>query len=136
MNHTCDGLSGQPTAIVVIPPRFAITPLRTQTPTLMVLQPPTPIIPLPPIVFIPQQAAPLVVLIAALIATLIVAPAAPAASAGTATPPSPPPAWYLHPSTARDRLNHTLNSLAIGPELVQPTATTPPGMQLPTPTAP
>ena len=57
-----------------------------------------------------------------------------AAPAGTSTPPSPPPAQYLHPSTARDKLNYTLDGLAIGPESVQPTATAtiPPRMQLPT----
>jgi hypothetical protein len=61
-----------------------------------------------------------------------------AAPAGTSTLPGPPSARYLHPSTARDRLNHTFNGLAIGLESVQPitTATTPPVIQLPTPTAP
>ena len=50
--------------------------------------------------------------------------------ASTFTLPSPSPAWYLHPGTTRDRLNHTFNSLAISPESVQSiaTATTPPGM--------
>ena len=107
LNYTCNGLSGQPTAIVVIPPRS-----NTQTP--------------------PGSAAPPVIPIAAPPATPIAAPA------GTSTPPGPPPTRYLYPSTARDRLNHTLDGLAIGPESVQPTttATTPPGMQLPTPTAP
>jgi hypothetical protein len=54
----------------------------------------------------------LVVPIAALLITPIATFAAPA------TPPSPPPAQYLYSSTARDRLNHTFNGLAIGPELV------------------
>ena len=56
----------------------------------------------------------------------------------TSIPPGPPSARYLHPNTIRDRLNHTLNSLAIGPELVQSiaTATTPLRMQLFTPIAP
>ena len=89
LNHTRDGLSGQPTAIVVIPPRS-----NTQTP--------------------PGSAAPPVIPIAAPPATPIAAPAAPTS---TSTPPSPPPTRYLYPSTTRDRLNHTLNSLAIGPEL-------------------
>ena len=57
---------------------------------------------------------PPVVLIAALIATLIATSAAPAAPTGTSTPPSPSSAQYFYPNTARDRLNHTLNSLAIG----------------------
>ena len=63
--------------------------------------------------------------------------AAPAVSASTSILFSPP-TRYLHPSTVRDRLNHTLNSLAIGPELVQSTTTaiTLPGMQLPTPIVP
>ena len=82
-------------------------------------------------------ATPPVVPIAVPLITLIAAPAAPAAPASTATLSSPPPARYLHPSTARDRLNYTLNSLAIGPESVQPTTTAiiPPRMQTPTPTA-
>ena len=48
------------------------------------------------------------------------------------------PAWYFYPSTARDRLNYTFNSLAIGLKSVQPIATAIilPGMQLPTPTIP
>jgi len=58
-----------------------------------------------------------------------------------ATLPSPPPVRYLHPSTARGRLNYTLNGLAIGLESVQPTAiaiataiaTIPPRTQTPTP---
>ena len=98
MNHTRDSLSGQPTAIVAIPPRSAIL-----------------------------TAIPLVVLIAA-----------PAAPVGTFILPSPPPARYLHSSTTRDRLNHTLNGLAIGPESVQPMTitTTPPRTQTSTPTTP
>ena len=87
LNHTRDGLSGQPTAIVVIPPRS-----NTQT--------------------LPGSAAPPVIPIAAPPATPIAAPAS------TSTLPGPPPARYLYPSTARDRLNHTLNGLAIGPESV------------------
>ena len=51
---------------------------------------------------------------------------------------SPPSAQYLYFSTVKDRLNHTLNSLAIGPELAQPTATvtTPLRTQIPTPRIP
>ena len=82
--------------------------------------------------------APPVTLIAALPDTLIAVPLATLTAVPTSifTPPSPPSAWYLHPNTARDRLNHTLNSLAIGLKLVQPIATTPPKMQLSTPMAP
>ena len=59
-----------------------------------------------------------------------------AAPTSTSTPPSPPPARYLYPSTARDRLNYILNSLAIGLELVQPIAIILPRMQLSTPIVP
>ena len=79
-----------------------------------------------------KQAASPVVPIAVPPATPIAAPVAPA---GTPTPLSPP-AQYFYPSTAKDRLNYTLDGLAISPELAQPTATaiTPPGTQTPTPT--
>ena len=97
LNHTCDGLLGQPTAIVVILPRPAwptatAWPIATARPiatakTLSEMQIPTPT----------------------------------AAPASTFTLFSPPPARYFYPGTARDRLNYTLNSLAIGPESVQPT---------------
>ena len=142
LNYTRDGLSGQPIAIVVIPPRPA-RPTATARPIATAKTPsgtqiPTPITPQPPVAFTTQQAAPiaiptavpLVIPTVAPPATLIVTPAA------LATPPGLF-AQYLHPSTARDRLNHTLDGLAIGPESVQPiaTAATPPGMQLPTPTA-
>ena len=118
--------------------------------------------PQPPIVSIPQQAAPTATQQQAVLATstlppataptppltappippvvpITVPPATPtAAPASTSTLFGPPPTQYLHPSTARDRLNHTLNGLAIGLESVQPTttATIPPIMQLLTPTAP
>ena len=124
LNHTRNGLSGQPTAIVIIPPRSG-----TQTPTIATARPITiAIAKTPPRTQIPTP-----------IATPSTTPiATPAAPASTSTPTGPPPARYLYPSTTRDKLNHTLNGLAIGPKLVQPTttATTPPGMQLPTPTAP
>ena len=63
-----------------------------------------------------------------LVTTLTTAPA------GTSTLSGPPPAQYFHFSTARGRLNHTLNGLAIGLKSVQPTTTaiTLPGMQIPT----
>ena len=61
-----------------------------------------------------------------------------AAPISTFTLSGPPSTQYLHPNTAKDRLNHTLNSLAIGLESVQPitTAIILPRMQLPTPMAP
>ena len=106
LNHTCNSLLGQPTAIVAILSRPA-WPTATAWPiaTAKILS-----------------------------GTQIFTPTA--APASTFTPPSPPFAQYLHPSITRDRLNYTFNSLAIGPESVQPTAITPPGMQLFTPTAP
>ena len=74
-------------------------------------------------------ATPLVVPIAVLLTTPITA---------FATPLGPPPARYLCPSTARDRLNHTFNGLAISLKSVQPTATatTLPKTQIYTPTTP
>ena len=137
LNHTLDGLaigpeSAQPIATATKlpgtqPTATATTPPGTQTPTLMT--------PRQPVASIPQQ--PAQQLLPAATASTF-PPASAPTPPGTSTPPGPPPARYLHPSTARDRLNHTLNGLAIGPESVQPTTTTtiPPGMQLPTPTAP
>jgi len=120
LNHTHNGLSGQPTVIVAIPPRPTPPLAAPALPPAALALPPA-ALPIPPA--IPTAAPP---------ATPIAAPAAPT------TPPSPPPTRYLYPSTARDRLNHTLNGLAISPESAQPTpiATTPPRTQTPTPTTP
>jgi hypothetical protein len=104
LNHTRDGLSGQPIAIVVILPGSG-----TQTPTIATARPIT----------IAIAKIPLRTQIPTLIATPSTTPiATPATPASTSTLTGPPPARYLYPSTTRDKLNHTLNGLAIGLKLV------------------
>ena len=113
---------GQPTAIVVILPRPAwptatAWPIATaktlsgmQIPTLTIAFT-TPATPFRPILVVPIAIPP---------DTLIAVPLATptAAFASTFTLLGPPPAQYLYPGTARDRLNYTFNGLAIGPESV------------------
>ena len=109
MNYTCDGLLGQPTAI--IPP--GTQPIATAI--ILFATTPTPLLAVPPI----PLAIPTAVLLVVPIAVPLVTPtAAPAAPAGTSTPLSPSFTQYLYPSTTRDRLNYTFNGLAIGPESV------------------
>ena len=96
MNHTCDGLLGQPTAIVAIPPR-SVAPTATkrqyhpQTPAASPALPPA-APPIPPTVPI---AAPPTIPIAAPPATPIAAPATPV------TPPSPQPQQPQQPQQLR-----------------------------------
>jgi len=114
LNHTYNGLSGQPIAIVAIPPRPtpplaapALPPAALAPPPAALLIPPaipTAALPVIPIAAPPATpiAAPPATPIAAPPATPIAAPATPT------TPPGPPPAQYLHSSTANTDLATTL----------------------------
>ena len=97
LNHTHNGLSGQPTAIVAIPPAplQQLTPQQT-APTASTFPPataPTPPPAAPPIPPAIPTAAPLVVPTAAPLATPIAAPPATLITA-PATPPGPQSSNY------------------------------------------